>query len=259
MTSPRLFGMTLALLAVGGAVGSTPPSVPPGPRRQSTSARPSRAGRSRRSGGATLSGRAVLVIGVIHGDEQAGLDIVERLRDVARPGRHRPVARRLDEPRRRRPRRAAQRQRGRPQPQLPVQLGADRRARQLGVRRAERGQRARDAGDGRCSSANCVPTSWSGTTRTLYMIAPADGPRRAVRARYAELTGLPMEKRHRRHLHRRRRAVGAQRAGLERGRARGGVHRRAGRDVAARGSRHARRGGPHDPRRRALRRAIFQS
>ena len=134
----------------------------------------------------------MLVIGVIHGDEQAGLDIVERLETlpvpdgidlylvdsmnpdgVAHDVRHNANGVDLNR-------------------NFPYNWGPI----------AEPGN-WEYAGPSAASepetqamvafSASCGPTSSSGTTRTLYMIGPADGRDGAVRARYAELTGLPME------------------------------------------------------------------
>ena len=119
----------------------------------------------------TEGGRVVLVIGVIHGDEQAGWPSSNDC-DDARPRRHRPVARRLDEPRRRRRRRrhnanGVDLNRNFPYNWGPIaEPGA-------GSTPGRRGQRARDAGDGRVHRANCGPTSSSGTTRTCTASLPA--------------------------------------------------------------------------------------
>ena len=94
-------------------------------------------------------GRRVLVIGVIHGDEQAGLQIVALLTQLPVPAGVDLYLVESMNPDGVAARHARQRQRRRPQPQLPVQLGTDRRARQLGVRRAGGGERAGDAGSRR--------------------------------------------------------------------------------------------------------------
>ena len=80
----------------------------------------------------TPGGTPVLVIGVIHGDEHAGVADPRAAGDGARAAGRRPVARRVDEPRRPGRPAARQRRRRRPQPQLPGRLGADRRARATG-------------------------------------------------------------------------------------------------------------------------------
>ena len=90
--------------------------------------------------------RAVLVIGVIHGDEDAGIAIVDRLATApVPPGVDLWLIASMN------PDGQAAQQRwnaaaGRPQPQLPVPVGTDRRARRPGVRRHRSRQRARDAG-----------------------------------------------------------------------------------------------------------------
>ncbi len=97
----------------------------------------------------TVGGRRVLVIGVIHGDEDDGVAIIDELRAEPVPDgvelwiveSMNPDGQAAQEPR--------ERQRRRPQPQLPVQLGPDRRARRLAVR----GQSAR--------RANPRPRRWS--------------------------------------------------------------------------------------------------
>ena len=258
MTSPRLFGMTLALLAVGGAVGSTPPSVPPEAQETidvgtSVEGRPITAVRR-----GDPEGRAVLVIGVIHGDEQAGLDIVERLGTlpvpdgidlylvdsmnpdgVAHDVRHNANGVDLNR-------------------NFPYNWGPI----------AEPGN-WEYAGPSAASEpetqamvefiSELRPDIVVWYHQDAYMIAPADGRDGAVRARYAELTDLPIES-----------VSGGTYTGVAAQWARNELASNEGepgvafivelgRDVAARGSRHARRGGPHDPRRRALRRAIFQS
>ena len=115
-------------------------------QRASRSGGPSRAGRSRPSSGARRAARVVLVIGVIHGDEDDGVAILERLATA-------PVPAGVDlwlvesmNPDGQAAAAADERQPRRPQPQLPVRVGAARRARRLGVRRHRPGQRARDAG-----------------------------------------------------------------------------------------------------------------
>ena len=84
-TSHRLLGVTAALTVLGGAVASTPPTLPvTDPERidvgVSVEGRPITALRR-----GDPDGRRVLVIGVIHGDEQAGLDIVDRLTTLPVP------------------------------------------------------------------------------------------------------------------------------------------------------------------------------
>ncbi len=78
---------------------------------------------------------------------------------AAGAARRRPLSGRLDEPGRRGSQHTRQCQRRRPQPQLPVQLGSDRCAGRLAVRRAGSGERAGDSGRRRASSPQCGQTS----------------------------------------------------------------------------------------------------
>ena len=90
----------------------------------------------------TPGGAVVLVIGVIHGDEDDGVAILEQLATA-------PVPPGVDlwllesiNPDGQAAQRRDEHQPRRPQPQLPVPVGAARRARRLGVRRHRAGERA---------------------------------------------------------------------------------------------------------------------
>ena len=140
----------------------------------------------------TPGGRRVLVIGVIHGDEDAGTRDPRRPALRTRPGRRRAVAGRLDEPRR--PGRAGppERERRRSQPQLPRTSGV----------RSGCPATVQYAGTGPASepetqaivnlSTSSRPDIAIWYHQDLFVISPAKGREGRIRQRYAELTGLPM-------------------------------------------------------------------
>ena len=142
--------------------------------------------------------RRVLVIGCVHGDECAGTAVTKQLLRRDRLLAARPVGRPEPEPRRGRPAHAAERARRRPQPQLPLGVAGERRARVAGVPRARGALGARDSGRERRSCGGSAPTSRSGSTSRRGSSGrgvAAAGSRSATRSsqayRSAPSPGLP--------------------------------------------------------------------
>jgi protein MpaA len=189
--SRRLLGLTAAVAALGGGVATTPPTLP------MTDAEHIEVGTSVQGRPITAlrrgdpDGRRILVIGVIHGDEQAGLDIVERLRELPVPAGIELYL--IDS-------------------MNPDGVAADRRQNANGVDLnrnfpynwgpiAEPGN-WEYAGTGPASEpetqamvtfiADLDPDLLIWYHQDAYMIAPAEGRDGAVRSRYAELTNLPI-------------------------------------------------------------------
>ena len=133
---------------------------------------PSRTDRSRSCAAALQGGTRVLVVGVIHGDEDAGADIVDVLRLADVPDGVELWLVRSMNPDGQAHQVASQRRGRRPQPQLRPELGSCRRARQLAVRGARSGERTRDAGDDRARS--------SGASRPRALVPPGSVPDQPV-------------------------------------------------------------------------------
>ncbi len=197
----------------------------------------------------TPGGRRVLVIGVIHGDEDAGTAILDDLRSAPVPdgvelwlvdsmnpdGQAAQVRQNAN---------GVDLNRNFPDSWGPIGVPGD----------------SQYAGTGPASEpetqaiVNLVDQLRPDITiwyhQDLFVISPAKGREGRIRQRYAELTELADGRDLRRHVHRHRRDVGPPRARRP-GRCR--LHRRTRPDPVAGGRRPARRRHPHDRRRRLKR------
>ena len=156
----------------------------------------------------TKGGTVVVVIGVIHGDEDAGAAIVDRLEEVRRAGGHRPVAGAVDEPRRAGRRHAAR---------TPTRSTSTATSRWAGARSASRATGSTPATGPASEPETQAIVAFLAAARAEPgdLVPPGPQPHRAGRGpgrrdppplrradRAAHRAG------HRRHVHRRRRGAG---------------------------------------------------
>ena len=111
-----------------GDLEATTPQVADGHRQPRRIGTACRAGRSARTTSGEPGRTTAVVIGSMHGNEKAGLQVVDALRKGRPVVGRRPLGDPDDQPRRCRPRHPAERPRCRPQPQLPAPLGCAHRA-----------------------------------------------------------------------------------------------------------------------------------
>ena len=210
--------------------------------RSSRSGAPSRGGRSRPSSGGRAGGMPVLVIGVIHGDEDDGVAIVERLATAPVPPG---VDLWLIESMNPDGQAAQQRwnaDRRRPQPQLPRTSG-DRSATPGDPQYAGTGPASEPETQAIVAFVSLIrPVLGLWYHQDLYRLSPGEGLDGAAEAALQRADRPADPAHHRRHLHRRGGDVAAQQTGGA------VVHRRARPDADARAGRHPRRRRPRHRR-----------